>query len=173
MGIETALAIAAIAIGGYSAVKSQEAQAEARSEAKKSQREQKAANAARAAQERRQQVREERIRRARILQQSENTGVSGSSGQMGALGNLATQLNTNLGFNAGQLMSSNLISGFQQNAMTAQGQSQTWDQIYGLSGSIFNAAGGFGAFKSAPAAGATPQANPANISKGGGFSTSM
>lgn len=146
MGVEV-LAGAALALTAVSTVATVRSQQEAAKEGKKSRREQEAMNAARAAQERRQQIREERIRRARILQASENTGVTASSGEAGAVGNLATQLQSNIGFNQGQLRSAGLISDFQQNAQDAMDSASLWQQVGNLSGSIFSAAGGFGAFK--------------------------
>lgn len=173
MGVETAIAVASLALTAVSTVKQIQGQQEAAREGKKAQREQNAMNASRAAQERRQQIREERIRRARIQQSSENTGVTESSGQIGAEGGLATQLSGNVGFNRGQIRSAGMISDFQQNAQDAIDSANLWGQVGQLSGSIFGAAGGFntifGSSQSAQAAGSTA---PANISRGGGFSPS-
>lgn len=167
MGLETIAAIS-LAVTAVSTAATIQSQQEAAREGKKAQREQAAMNAARAAQERRQQIREERIRRARILQSSEATGVSGSSGEAGAVGGMATQLQSNIGFNLGAQRSAGLISDFQQNAQDAMDRASLFQQVGSLSGSIFSAAGGFGAFQGTPTGGAASQ--PANISRGGSFS---
>lgn len=167
MGLE-AVVIASLALTGASAVMQIQGQQEASREQKKARKEQQAVNAAQAAQERRQQIREERIRRARILQASENTGVTESSGEAGAVGALATQLQGNVGFNLGMQRSASNISDFQQNAQDALDQAAMWGQIRQLGMSIFNMSGSFGS-PSSPSV-QTPQTQPANISRGGGFS---
>ena len=149
MGIETILAYAALAVGTASFVVSQEAARDARRAQSKISAQQKAERAAQAARERRQQIREERVRRARILQSSENTGTDGSSGELGALGGLATNLNSNIGFNVGALQRANTITGLQQQGADAQGRGQLADSLFGASMSIFSAAGGFGALDKA------------------------
>ena len=149
MGVETILAYAALAVGTASFIVSQEAARDARRAQSKISAQQKAERAAQAARERRQQIREERVRRARILQSSENTGTNGSSGELGALGGLATNLNNNLGFNAGALQRANAISVFQQEGANAQGRGQLADSLFGASMNIYSTAGGFGAMDKA------------------------
>lgn len=161
MGFDPVTAAIAIVTTVYSASEQRKAQKEAASaagraadEQKKARQEQMAQNAAQAAQERRQQIREERVRRAKVIQASANTGTTGSSGEIGAEGALATQLSSNLGYNAGMLASSNRVSQYNQNAADFMNSAQNsiadaneWGQIGGVSMSIFNATGGFNAFK--------------------------
>ncbi len=122
----------------------------ANAENRKIQQEQKAGQAAQAAAERRQQLREERIKRARLIQSGQNTGVTGSSGVAGATGNLATQLNSNIGFNIGQQAAAGRISNASQNAADFMSsannsvvQANQWGQAAGLGMNIFSKAGGF------------------------------
>jgi hypothetical protein len=121
----------------------EDAQYEQAQQQKNIQNEQKAANAAQSAAERRRQIREERIKKARVMQGATNTGTSGSSGEFGALGSLSTQLSSNIGTNLGSLQTANNISIFSQASAdagtTAQqfgNESQMWQQIGGLSGSV-------------------------------------
>lgn len=161
--ITTIIAVASLAVGAASYVSSQESRKEASSnyanaavEQRKAQSEQKALNAQRAANERRQQVREERVQRAKVLQASENTGTDGSSGEFGATGGLATQLGANIGTNLGQIAGANRISDLNQSAANFNSAAQSnlssaqgAESLFGLSNSIFNAAGGFGTIKTA------------------------
>lgn len=162
--ITTIVAVGALALGAASYVSSEAARGEAKQaaaasaeEQRKSQSEVKALNAQKAANEQRQQVREERIRRARVEQGATNTGADGSSGEFGATSGLASQLGANIGTNIGQLAGAQRISMFNQNAadFSTQAQQSMSDaqgasNLMGLSMNIFNAAGGFGVFKSAP-----------------------
>lgn len=169
MGLDpVTLGYIAVAVTGTATVAQGVQQHEAAVAGRDAQKEQMALNASRAAQERRQQIREERVRRARVLQASENTGTTESSGQMGAVGNLATQLQTNIGFNLAQIRGAERISGFQQEAQDAMDEANMWRQVQQLGGSIFQAAGGFGSTAGTGSASTAP----ANISRGGGFSPS-
>lgn len=164
--ITTIVAAAALATAGVSAYNGYQARKEQKAamdqsadQSRKAQAEQRALKFQEQAQERRNQIREERVRRAKILQASENTGVGDSSGAYGAVDSLSTQLNNNLGINAGRAAAGDRIGGYLQNAadFNLAGQqaaisAQNADSLFSLSGSIFSAAGGFGAFKSAPAA---------------------
>lgn len=120
MGIVTGILYAVAAIGAYMAHDARQEQkranASAAAEQKKVRGEENALNASKQAQERRAQIREERVRRGRIMQAAENTGVGGSSGESGALGSLGTQLQTNLGINAGYAAAGQRIGEYQQNA---------------------------------------------------------
>lgn len=184
----TIAAVVGAVVGVAGAVQASEAQADARKEAKKSAAaqqkasyEQKALQSQQAAQERRQQIREERVKRAKVLQASENTGVGVSSGALGSVGGLSTQLSTNLGFNQGQIAGANRISGYNQQASDFMSASQnkineanTWGAVQGLGTSIFSAAGGFNTLFPSSTPTATPSTlQPANVSRGGGFSTSQ
>lgn len=154
--ITTIIAVAAMATAavsaysGYTARQDQkEAYENAASENRKAQGEQRALKFQEQAQERRNQVREERVRRAKILQSSENTGVGDSSGAYGAVDGLSTQLNNNLGINAGRATAGDRIGGYMQNAadfnLSAQNASisaQNADSLFSLSASIFSASGG-------------------------------
>ena len=93
---------------------------------------------------RRQQIREERIRRAQIEQAAANQGAGGSSGEAGAISALGSQMGANIAsINQGQVATagiSNAMSaaaGHGQKAQVAQG-------VASLSGTIFQASGGFG-----------------------------
>ena len=93
---------------------------------------------------RRQQIREERIRRAQIEQAAANQGAGGSSGEAGAISALGAQVGSNIAsINQGQVAAagiSNAMSaaaGHGQKAQVAQG-------VASLSGTIFQASGGFG-----------------------------
>ena len=89
----------------------------------------------------RQAVREAQIRRAQGQVQAGALGVTGGSGLAGGQASLSSQLGGNLGF-AGQM------SGLSQEISMQQSRAQTAGAIAGLGGSIFSAAGGFGAFAS-------------------------
>lgn len=159
--ITSIIAVASLTVGAAAYVSSQEARGEAKEaaglaaeEGRKSQSEVKALNAQKAAGERRQQVREERVRRAKVEQGASNTGVSESSGEAGAISGLATQLGANIGTNLGQLQGANAISGFNQaaadfntSAQNSMSDAAGAQNLFALSGSIFNAAGGVGAIK--------------------------
>jgi hypothetical protein len=102
-----------------------------------------------AANERRQQIRDERIKQARIMQAGENSGTAGSSGEAGALGSLATQLDTNIGFNLGSIASAGRQSANAQDAanfnfagQSAQMNAGNYDRLFNLSGTIFQASYG-------------------------------
>lgn len=164
--ISTIVAVGALIIGGASYVSAEKsrktAQANYRQQAKEQEKvrgEQAALNAQQAANERRQQIREERIRRARVLAAAEGTGTEGSSGALGSVAGFATQLGANIGTNLGQLFGTGRINQYSQQAanfgtaaMNAQSNQAAAQNLMGLSSSIFSAAGGFGAFKSTPAA---------------------
>lgn len=169
MGIEV-IAYAALATTAASTVAQQRASSKANKAQKQASNEQRASNAQQAAMERRAQIREQRVKRARLLQSSENTGVSGSSGALGAESSLSSQLSSNVGFNVGQIASANRISEASQRASNNLNQANMWGQVGNLSTSIFAASGGFNSLFPADAAGAATQ--PANISRGGGFSPS-
>lgn len=93
---------------------------------------------------RRQQLREERIRRAQIEQAAANQGAGGSSGEAGAISALGAQVGANVAsINQGQVAAAGISSamssaaGHGQKAQVAQG-------VASLSGTIFQASGGFG-----------------------------
>ena len=178
MGIDpVTIQIASLAFSAFSIVQQQDAQDEARrnqenanAENRKIQQEQKAGQAAQAAAERRQQLREERIRRAKLIQSGENTGVTGSSGVAGASGNLQTQLQSNIGFNIGQIAASGRISDASQAAadfMTSANnsvvQANQWGNAASLGMNIFSKAGAIsnifqpGTQAPAPVGDASPQ----------------
>lgn len=176
MGLEiaTVVAIGSLVVGTASYINQQQQAEEAKSAASRAQQEQskisseqRAQNAAQQAAERRAQIREERVRRGRIMQSAQGTGVMGSSAEAGALGTLGTNLNVNMGANAGKAAAGDRISAYAQNAATFMGQSQqaAYDaqqnsKLFGLSTSIFSAAGGF---KSAAKAFQPAPPDPANL----------
>lgn len=123
MGVAEAIGVAALALGAYTTVKSQQqakkaarAQKNAARAQQESAAEQQANQRAQQEMERRKQVRENRIRVAQMMQNSENTGTSAGSGEMGVVGSLNTQMNTNLGFISGQAMHTNAASAYNQQA---------------------------------------------------------
>lgn len=158
MGIDpVTIQIASLAFSAFSVMQQGDAQDEARAnqersneEQKKIRDEQKAGQAAQAAAERRQQLREERIKRARLIQSGQNTGTAGSSGVAGASGGLQTQLQSNIGFNLGQLQNASNISQFGQNsadflssANNSIVDANQWGAAAGMGMNIFKASGGF------------------------------
>ena len=92
----------------------------------------------------RQQLREERIRRAQIEQASANQGVGGSSGEAGAISALGAQVGANIAsINQGQVAAEG-ISGAMSKAAGAGQRAQVAQGVASLSGTIFQASGGFG-----------------------------
>lgn len=152
-----AVAVAALAVTAVSAYQQhQQARKASRSarRAAEEQREQQrvgtAAEEIRARQQRRQALREQRIRRARILQASEGAGVVDSSGQFGSTGSLGTLTGTTLGNIGTQRAGSRAIDasqerqfGHYQSQLSAQQRASLWQSVGQVSGSIFQAAGGF------------------------------
>ena len=111
-GASTIAAGVGVATAAYGASQQRDAARDAARDAlrgrnaqQNAQEEQKAQAAAAQADSRRAQIREERVRRARILQSSENTGMTESSGAAGALSGLNTNLQSNLGRQAGAALS--------------------------------------------------------------------
>lgn len=174
--IGTAFAVDGYTKGEEARKKAGEAAAEGRRAQAQQKSETEAQNATRQAEERRKQIREARVRRARILQSSENTGAEGSSGELGALGNLSTAFSGALGESVGSKASGERMSGFLQDQADANFKfNQASSDMNGaqsqmnLGMSIFNAGGGFSAFKSTPS-GTIPN-DPAVIpmQPGGGY----
>jgi len=163
--LTTFLAAAAVGVGAYSAYGSYQAGKDQRAalegqaaENRKIQSEQTAINYQKQAQEQRQMIREERVRRAQLLQMSENTGTTGGSGESGAISGMGTQLANNLGINQGLAEAGKRIGGYAQNAadfgfaaQSAAISAQNYNQLFGLSMSIFQGAGGFKSFSGTPA----------------------
>ena len=92
---------------------------------------------------RRQQIREERIRRAQIEQAAANQGAGGSSGEAGAISAIGSQVGSNIAsISQGQKAAEGIgnamsaAAGSTQRAQVAQG-------VANLSGTIFQASGGF------------------------------
>lgn len=137
MGIETAIAVVAVAVAGASAyeqAKQSKAAAKDRKEAGKvSQAEQAAAQN----QSRRQQIREERVRRAQITQASVNTGVSGSSGELGSQSALGSLISGNIAAGSRQQNSANAIGSLQQSAADKDLKGAMWGAVGGVAGTIF------------------------------------
>lgn len=92
----------------------------------------------------RQAVRESQILRAQGQVQAGALGVTAGSGLAGGQASLSSQLGGNIGF-AGQM------SGLSQNISMQQSRAQTAGAVAGLGGTLFSAAGGFGAFSPTPA----------------------
>jgi len=147
MGIVAAAALAVTAVSAYRQYQSAQDAADAREEAQDIST---AQGTNRQNQQRRQQIREERIRRARILQASQNTGVSGSSSQLGALGSLGTQTAGNLAFMSSDTRAARGVGQANQQALDANTRGSLWQGVGQLSGSVFRASGGFGAFQQTP-----------------------
>ena len=143
MGIET-VAIAALAVTTASTVYSIEEQRKAGKAQQEGQdiatAQQKSVDLA----NKRQQLREERIRRAQIEQASANQGVGGSSGEAGAISALGAQVGANVAsINQGQVAAEG-ISGAMSKAAGAGQRAQVAQGVASLSGTIFQASGGFG-----------------------------
>lgn len=153
----TYFAIASLAVGAASYYSAEQSRKDAQAnyaasaaEQKKAQSEQTAINAQKAAEERRQQIREERIRRARLEQQAASSGGIGSSGLFGAESGFATQLGGNIGSNLSMLAATGRMGQYQQSAadFSTAAQRNISDMgasrnMFDLSGTIFQAAGGF------------------------------
>lgn len=142
MGVET-VALAALAVASASTVysiaeqrKAGKAQQEGQDIATAQQKSVDLAN-------RRQQLREERIRRAQIEQAASNQGAGGSSGEAGAISALGSQMGANIAsINQGQLAASG-ISNAMSRAAGATQRAQVAQGVANLSGTIFQASGGF------------------------------
>lgn len=111
-----------------------------------------------AANEKRRLIREERVKRARILQAGENTGTGESSGEFGALGGMATQLGSNLGFNAGTLMRGRQAGADLASAFKSDQEGQKAAATGAIASSVFSSVGGFSVF-STPAGTTTQPAS--------------
>ena len=93
---------------------------------------------------RRKQIREERIRRAQIEQAASNQGAGGSSGEAGAISALGSQVGSNIAsISQGQVAATG-ISNAMSRAASATQRSQVAQGVASLSGTIFQASGGFG-----------------------------
>lgn len=93
---------------------------------------------------RRQQIREERIRRAQIEQAAANQGAGGSSGEAGAISALGSQVGSNIAsINQGQKAAEGIGNAMSAAAGSAQ-RAQVAQGVANLSGTIFQASGGFG-----------------------------
>lgn len=86
----------------------------------------------------RQAIREAQLQRAQAIAAGASMGALGGSALAGGLGSLGAQLGSGLGFSSQMSSLSNDINKFQQRA-------STWGAIAGMGGSLFQAAGGFGA----------------------------
>lgn len=93
---------------------------------------------------RRQQLREERIRRAKIEQAAANQGVGGSSGEAGAISALGSQVGSNIASISQGQVAANGISSAMSRAAGATQRAQVAQGVASLSGTIFQASGGFG-----------------------------
>lgn len=89
----------------------------------------------------RQAIREAQIRRAQTMSAGQALGVSGGSGVAGGISSLGSQLGGALGF-------SSQMSGLSNEISVAQNRAATAGALSNLGGSVFQAAGGFGAFGS-------------------------
>ena len=93
---------------------------------------------------RRQQLREERIRRAQIEQAAANQGAGGSSGEAGAISALGSQVGANIAsINQGQMAAAGISNAMSASAGHGQ-KAQVAQGVASLSGTIFQASGGFG-----------------------------
>ncbi len=143
MGVET-IAIAALAVSSASTVysiaeqrKAGKAQQEGQDIATAQQKSVDLAN-------RRQQLREERIRRAQIEQAAANQGAGGSSGEAGAISALGSQVGSNIASISQGQDAAGGISAAMSKATGATQRSQVAQGVASLSGTIFQASGGFG-----------------------------
>ena len=107
-----------------------------------------------AARERRQQYRQARMARAQIAATSGAAGTAQTSGAIGGRGSVGSQAGGNVSYLNQQQGMTQRQSIFNIASATAQGQANKasskasmWGGISSLGGSIFGAAGGFGAFE--------------------------
>lgn len=89
----------------------------------------------------REAVREAQIRRAQTMSAGQALGVAGGSGVAGGVSSLGSQLGSALGF-------SSQMSGLSKQIGIAQSRASTAGAVANLGGSVFQMAGGFGAFGS-------------------------
>jgi len=153
----TGVAVASLVLGVGTAVDSREkARTNIRLQGKQQDKADVAEEVQRAEQEaslresRRQEVREGRVRRAQLVAQSEGQGTSGSSGELGALSALAASIQGNLGFQSGQSLNRDSISGIrddisglQDDIVSNQTKQSNNAAVGALAGAAFQASGGF------------------------------
>lgn len=101
----------------------------------------------------RQAIREAQIRRAQTRSSAQALGVVGGSAEAGGMASLGSQLGSALGF-------SSQMSGLSKQIGMAQSRANTAGAVANLGSSVFQAAGGFGAF------GSTGQGSNADLLKG-------
>jgi hypothetical protein len=95
------------------------------------------------------QQREGRIRRAQVVTETTGAGLGlgGTSSSIGAVGGLATQEASNVSAIRQQSDFGKAIGSAGTDAYNAMGEAKGWQDIGKVSGSIFDMAGGFNAFK--------------------------
>lgn len=142
MGLEFA-AYASLAVSAASAYKQHESSQEAAREQKKAQKLSQKRADIKAARARYQAIREARIKRAEATVQAEAGGVMDSSGFAGGVGSARTQIAAGVGESLQLQGLAGKESAALQSAADAQSQAATWGAIGGVSGSIFDAAGGY------------------------------
>lgn len=87
------------------------------------------------------------IARANALGAAANLGALGGSGIAGGVSSLASQVGSEMGFSTQMSGLSRDISDAQMRAMRWQAIGQNWSALGNLGASVFNAAGGFDAFR--------------------------
>ena len=100
-----------------------------------------------AAKQRRDAIRAARIAGADLAQFAETTGGSTSSSFLGAMGSIQSQLTANLSFLDTNQKLADQASIQAGKAAQAATNASIGSAVAGLGASVFNAAGGFGAFK--------------------------
>lgn len=141
MGIEIAIAVAAVATAGVTAYEQRQQQKSAEKKQKEARAVSQAEKAAQQTAQTRQQIRDERIRRAQILQQSQNTGVAASSGALGSTGALQTSVGSNIAAASRQANSYSAISNLEQGAADNLSRASEIGAIGGFVGSAISIGG--------------------------------
>lgn len=145
--VSTIIAGAALAVGAGSAYNSyRQGKKAAKAQDKQQDMQRAQANSA-AASKSRQAVRSGRIARAKALQGGMNMGLAGSSTVSGRVSDIQNQTGMSLADTAGGNMIAQRNMDFQTQQRHAQTRQANWNSLTQLSGSVFNAAGGFGSLQ--------------------------
>ena len=150
MAVTTTAAIAAIglgvtAVGTIAGIRAGQRAADAQEKAAKlSEGQQKLAER----RSRRQAIRQAQLARAQAVASASASGAMDSSSARGGIGAISSQLGSQLSFGSQMSGFSQGINRANRDAMEAGAQADLYGQVAGFGGSLFSAAGGFGAFES-------------------------
>lgn len=134
----TVAAVAGTAIGGYSAVKSNQNSQRARRQTERANRYQRQINDMQAARQRTEAIRAARMAYAESSISAEAAGVTDSSVAAGALGGIVSQTNSNIGFLNETKQLNDMSSEALGAAARHQGAASMWSTIGGLAMSAGN-----------------------------------